>query len=223
VAFFGIEATEQIAKGGSFDLGFQALPVVFQKIPLGNLFGALWFFLLFLAGLTSAVAMAQPMIALLQESWGVTTARATTLVCGAFFVLTQPVIFFHRYGFLDEIDYWVGAIGLVVFALLEVVIFGWIFGMNRGWAEIERGAILKPARFFRFVLQYVTPVYLAGILGFWAWKELPGMIAMEGVAPESQPYRVGARWLMLLLLFGTFWTVRKASAHWGRGASRFVK
>ena len=223
VAFFGIEATEQIAKGGSFDLGFQALPVVFQKIPLGNIFGALWFFLLFLAGLTSAVAMAQPMIALLQETWGVTTARATNLVCGTFFLLSQPVIFFHRYGFLDELDYWVGAIGLVVFALLEVVIFGWIFGMNRGWAEIERGALLKPARCFRFLLKYVTPVYLAGILGFWAWKELPGMIAMEGVAPESEPYRVGARWLMLALLFGTFWTVRKASAHWGRGASRFVK
>lgn len=223
VAFFGIEATQAIAKSGSFDLGFQALPVVFQKIPLGNLIGALWFFLLFLAGLTSAVAMAQPMIALLQESWGVTTARATTLVCGTFFLLTQPVIFFHRHGFLDELDYWVGAIGLVVFALLEVVVFCWVFGMNKGWAEIERGALIRPARVFRFILQYVTPLYLVGILGFWAWKELPAQLALEGVAPEALPYRVGARWLMLALLFGTFWTVRMASAHWGRGASRFVK
>lgn len=223
VAFFGIEATEEIARGGSFDLGFQALPVVFQKIPLGNLVGALWFFLLFLAGLTSAVAMSQPMIALLQESWEVTTERATTLVCGAFFVLMQPVIFFQRYGFLDEIDYWVGAIGLVVFALLEVVVFGWFFGIGRGWAEIERGALLRPFGFFRPVLRYGTPLYLSGILGFWAWKELPGRLAMEGVDPESLPYRVGARVLMLALLFGTFWTVRRASAHWNRGISGFVK
>jgi hypothetical protein len=81
--------------------------------------------------------------------------------------------------------------------------------------------MMKPSRVFRPVLQYVTPLYLAAILGFWAWKELPGKIAMEGVAPESEPYRVGARLLMLALLFGTFWTVRKASAHWGRGTSRF--
>lgn len=223
VAFFGAEATQQIAESGSFDLGFQALPVVFQKIPFGSAIGALWFFLLFLAGLTSAVAMAQPMIALLQETWSVTTERATNLVCGAFFVLTQPVIFFHRHGFLDELDYWVGAIALVVFALLEVVVFAWIFGIDRGWAEIERGALMKPARWIRPVLKYLTPLYLAGILGFWAWKELPGMIAMEGVTPESEPYRVGARLMMFALLAGTFWTVRKASAHWGRGASRFVK
>ncbi len=223
VAFFGVEGTEQIARGGSFDLGFQALPVVFQKIPFGSVIGSLWFFLLFLAGLTSAVAMAQPMVALLQETWGVTTRRATNLVGGTFFVLTQPVIFFHRHGFLDELDYWVGAIALVVFALLEVVVFGWVFGMNRGWAEIERGALIRPSRWFRPVLQYVTPVYLAGILGFWAWKELPAQLAMTGVAPESQPYRLAARGLILVLLFGTFWTVRKASAHWGRGASRFVK
>lgn len=227
VAFFGTEATQAIAQSGSFDLGFQAMPVVFQKIALGHVFGAAWFFLLFLAGLTSAVAMAQPMIALLQETWGIETRRATNLVCGAFFLLSQPVIFLHRYGVLDELDYWVGALALVVFALLEVVVFAWIFGMDRGWAEIEKGALMKPARILRPVLQYVTPAYLIGILGFWAWKELPGQLAMEGVAAESVPWRVGARVLMVVLLFGTFWTVRKASAHWqregGRGPQRFVK
>lgn len=223
VAFFGVEATQQIARGGAFDLGFQALPVVFQKVPLGHLFGTLWFFLLFLAGITSAVAMAQPMIALLQETWGIATSRATTMVGGALFLLAQPVIFFHRHGFLDELDYWAGAIGLVVFALLEVVVFGWIFGMEKGWAEIGKGALLRPAPVFRFILKYVTPLYLAGILGFWAWMELPSRMALEGVPAESLPYRVGARLLMAVLLFGTFWTVHKASAHWGRGASRFVK
>jgi NSS family neurotransmitter:Na+ symporter len=223
VAFFGVEATRRIAESGSFDLGFQALPVVFQKIPLGRLFGAAWFFLLFLAGLTSAVAMAQPMVALLQETWRVTIGRATALVCAALFLLAQPVLLFHRYGFLDELDYWVGAIALVVFALLEVLVFAWIFGMGRGWEEIERGALLRPPRFFRPLLQVGTPLYLAGILGFWAWKELPAQIAHEGVAPEAIPYRVGARLMMVLLLFGTFWTVRRASAHWDRGAGRVVK
>ncbi len=197
--------------------------MVFQRIPFGHVFGAAWFFLLFLAGLTSAVAMAQPMIALLQETWSMTTARATSLVCGAFFVLTQPVILFHRHGFLDELDYWVGTLALVVFALLEVLVFAWVFGMERGWSEIEKGALLKPSRVFRPLLQYGTPLYLVAILGFWGWQELPARLAMEGTPPESRPYLMGARALMLVLLAGTFWTVRKASAHWGRGASRFVK
>lgn len=151
------------------------------------------------------------------------TGRATNLVCGVFFLLSQPVLFFHRHGFLDELDYWVGSLALIVFALLEVIVFAWIFGMKKGWAEIEKGALMRPPRFLRPVLQYITPAYLAGILGFWAWKELPGQLAMEGVAAESIPYRVGARVMMVALLLGTFWTVRKASAHWGRGLGRFVK
>ncbi len=57
VAFFGIEGTKAIAQSGAFDLGFQALPVIFQKIPLGHLFGALWFFLLFIAYLNATSAI----------------------------------------------------------------------------------------------------------------------------------------------------------------------
>ena len=35
VIFFGAAETQAIAQGGAFNLGFQALPVIFQKIPLG--------------------------------------------------------------------------------------------------------------------------------------------------------------------------------------------
>jgi len=63
LAFFGLAQTKAIAAGGAFDLGFFALPLIFQKMFLGNIFGAIWFFLLFLAGITSSVAMAQPIMA----------------------------------------------------------------------------------------------------------------------------------------------------------------
>src|SRR3989338_10060709 len=66
VAFFGVAGTAAIAQGGAFDLGFQSMPLIFQKIPLGQLFGTLWFALLFIAGMTSSVAIIQPLMAFLQ-------------------------------------------------------------------------------------------------------------------------------------------------------------
>ena len=60
VAFFGLRQTELIAKGGAFDLGFVALPIIFQKLPLGEFFGMIWFLLLFFAGITSSVALCSP-------------------------------------------------------------------------------------------------------------------------------------------------------------------
>jgi SNF family Na+-dependent transporter len=214
VAFFGIPGTEDIARGGGFDLGFQAMPVIFQQVPAGNLLGALWFALLFFGGITSAVAMAQPMIALLEESWGFSRRRAVGMLAAIMFVLTQPVIFGQRFGVLDELDYWVGAVALVIFALCEIVIFGWVFGLDRGWREIERGAAIQPPRFFRIVIKFVTPTFLAVILGWWAVTEFPAKLAMEGVVTEARPYIIGARVMILALLLGVFALVRAASSGW---------
>jgi SNF family Na+-dependent transporter len=42
------------AVGGTFTLGFNTLPLVFEHMPLGRWVGFLWFFLLFLAAITSS-------------------------------------------------------------------------------------------------------------------------------------------------------------------------
>ncbi len=222
VTFFGIDGTREIARGGGFDLGFQAMPVIFQRVPLGEMIGAIWFLLLFFAGITSAVAMSQPMVALLEEGWEMTRQRAVTLVTGASFVLVQPIIFFHAYGFLDELDYWVGAVALVVFALLEIVIFGWIFGIERGWAEINRGAAMRPPTFFKLVIKYVTPAFLAVILGWWLITEVPAKLMMQGVSPQARPYIIGARVMIVGLLLAVFALVARASRGWDTDAIHAV-
>jgi hypothetical protein len=63
-------------------------------------------------------------------------------------------------GSFDEFDFWTGTFSLVVFGFLEVVIFAWVFGMDRGWDEITRGADLKVPHVFRFVIRYVTPAFI---------------------------------------------------------------
>ncbi|TFH20452.1 MAG: sodium:calcium symporter, partial [Myxococcales bacterium] len=208
VAFFGVQGTREIAAGGAFDLGFQAMPVIFQRVPLGDMLGALWFLLLFFGGITSAVAMGQPMVALLEEAWDLPRRRAVALLGAAMFVLTQPVIFFHGHGFLDEIDYWVGTLALVVFALFEVILFAWVFGMERGWREIERGAYILPARFFYPVIKYVTPMFLFTILAWWSVTDLPSKLAMHGVSSEARPYVLAARLMIVAVFVGIALIVR---------------
>lgn len=41
VAFFGLDATKQIAQGGAFNLGFVSMPIIFgsNHFPLGEVFG----------------------------------------------------------------------------------------------------------------------------------------------------------------------------------------
>jgi SNF family Na+-dependent transporter len=191
VVFFGIAATGDIAQS-TFDLGFQSMAVIFQQLPLGGALGALWFLLLFFAGLTSAVAITQPMVALIQEGFGITRGRAVAIVGALLLILSQPTLLLT--GVLDELDFWAGTFCLLLFGLAEVVIFAWVFGMDRGWPEITRGAQIRVPAIVRPVLQYVTPALLGLILLGFSWQTLPDVIGSGGTTT----------WIARGLLVGVF-------------------
>lgn len=207
VAFFGIPMTTQIAQGGSFDLGFVSMPLIFERIPMGEIFGFLWFLLLFFAGITSSVAMGQPVIAFLEDEFGMSRKKAVGLLALVVLVSVQFVVFFLKYGFLDEMDYWAGTFGLVVFALIESVLFMWVFGADKAWKEINEGGDIKIPFFFYYIMKYITPLVLAVIMIWWFIKDAYPVLLLEHASPESVPYIWGARILMMLLASGIFYLV----------------
>lgn len=197
-AFFGPIATRQIAESGAFNLGFVSLPLIFDRLPIGTLFGTLWFGLLFFAGITSSVALTQPAIAFLEDEFGWPRSKATIGVWSFIFLAVQPVILGR--GFLDELDFWAGTAGVVLFATIEIILFSWVFGMKKGWAEITRGADIKVPRIFYYVLKYVTPVYLIGLLVAWISQQGKDVITLAGTPPEQLVWKWGARALILAVL-----------------------
>ncbi len=213
VAFFGVAETRLIANEGSFNLGFQSLPVVFQKIPLGQLFGAMWFLLLFIAGITSSVALTSPAVAFLEDEFQWARAKAVNTVFAVLASCTVLVIAFFRFGFLDELDFWAGTFGLVVFAAFEIVIFSWVFGVRKGWEQMHLGADLKVPKIFKFILKYVTPVYMLVVLGAWTYQEAIGKLLMKGENPLHRPYLWGARAMFVGLIAITAFMVRVAWRH----------
>jgi SNF family Na+-dependent transporter len=213
VAFFGLQQTQTIAASDSYNLGFVSMPVIFQQIPMGNFLGFMWFFLLFFAGITSSVAMAQPLISFLKEQFGFTHRKATLLIGALIFVAVHFVMFYYEFGFLDEMDYWAGTFSLVIVALVEVIVLAWIFGIDNGWRELTRGADIKVPVFFKYIIKYVTPAYLIFILVFWTYQEAIPTFLMEGIDSGEIYYRWGSRAMMLLILLTLILMIR---AGWKR-------
>lgn len=215
VAFFGLAEAQIVAKEGAFNLGFQTLPIVFQKIPLGQVFGTMWFVLLFIAGITSSVAMLQPIVAFLEDEFGWKRERAVNAVFAVLAGCAIPVVLFFKHGFLDELDFWAGTFGLALFAVIEIIIFSWVFGVDKGWTEMHRGADLKVPRVFRFVLLVITPLYLLAIFAVWTWQDAIGKLLMEGEEAANRPYLWAARLLFVGIIAGTLLLIRAA---WRRKA-----
>lgn len=191
VAFFGVSGAMAVAQSGSFNLGFVSMPIIFQQMPLGQLLGAMWFGLLFFAGITSSVAMATPIVAFYREEFGYrreSVAWTVGAVALAFGLLT---IFWFQYGFLDEWDYWAGTFGLAVMAFVEVIIFMWIFKPENAWRSLHQGADIRIPNVFKFIMTYVTPVYLGIILVWWAVTQAFPILTLEGGASAGGPIPEG--------------------------------
>ncbi len=221
VAFFGLVKTQMIAEGGAFNLGFVSMPIIFQQIPhIGQFLGFIWFLLLFFAGITSSVAMAQPLISFLKEQFNFSHNKATYTIAAFIFIAVHFVVFFNRYEFLDELDYWAGTFGLVVLACVEVVIFAWIYGMDKGWKELNQGADIRLPRMFYYIIKYVTPLYLLLLLAFWTYQDAIPTLLMDNVKDVNIPYRWAARGFMALLFAVFSFMVYKA---WKRNKPDYSK
>jgi len=226
VIFFGVAETQAIAQGGAFNLGFEALPVIFQKIPLGQIFGGMFFFLLFVAGITSSVAMTQPAIAFLEDEFKWKREKAVKVVFSVLVSLTLLLILFFKHGVLDELDFWAGTFGLVVFATLEIILFSWVFKIKKGWEEMHKGADLRVPKVFKFIMTYVTPVYLLVLLGVWTYQDAVKNFLMRDPAnvhhadAAHHPYLWGARIVIVLLAAAVMLLIRKA---WDKKKAEAVK
>ncbi len=198
--FFGPADMQSIVGSGVFNLGFVTMPLVLNKLPLAQIFSFLWFFLLFLAGITSSVSLAQPAVAFLEDEFDISRKKAVTIFGIVAFILCQPAIFFLKNGVVDELDFWGGTFFLVLFATIETILFAWIFGMEDAWDEIHKGADMRVPGVYKFIIKYITPLFLISILTIWFTQEWLPVIFMQKVAPGDKIYVLCTRLGLVAIL-----------------------
>lgn len=175
VGYFGIEGMKDLVQqAGGLGLGFRTLPYLFQQWGpvLAIVAGVLWFGLLFFAGITSSLAMGTPVLGFLRDEFGWKRNSAAWAFGAIVFILGLPTVLFFQYGVFDEYDYWAGTVSLVVFAMFEIILFAWVFGIDKGWEEITRGADMKVPVIFKYIIKFVTPailifVFVGSLPGIW--------------------------------------------------------
>ncbi len=183
VAFFGVSGA--IGAGLSlFDLGFKVLPVFFVSIPLGAFFGFLFFFLLFLAAVTSSLSMLQPSMAYLEEAMRVRRKFSTLLLGVMTFFITGFVVYFScGLKAMDTLDFWMGQVAVYVFAMIQIISFAWYFGAEKGRKLANEGSQIKLPKAYSYVIKYLTPTVLLVVFVMWVAKDVLGVIGSGKLSP----------------------------------------
>lgn len=185
---------EECAKLGTFGLAFQSMPLVFGKIPFGGIFMSLWFAMLFIAGLTSAISIIQPLISFCEDDLkfsrkkSVATIGAISLAGGILAIAGLAA------GAVDELDFWGGSFLLVLLGTIEAIIFSVILGRKKSetdpdeseaMALLNEGAIIKLPKAFRYIILYVCPAGLIALLVAWILHDGIDVLLLRNIASDA--------------------------------------
>ncbi|MBO5255759.1 MAG: sodium:calcium symporter [Opitutales bacterium] len=183
VAFFGVAGA--VGAGLSlFDLGFKVLPLVFFRMPFGEIFGFLFFFLLYISAITSSISMLFPSVAFLEEATGMRRSTSTPLLGLISFFISLFVVYFSKdLKAMDTMDFWMGQVTVYIFAMVQTILFAWVFGAEKGRLLANEGSLLKLPKVYSFIIKYITPVVLLAVFLFWLANNVFGIMGNDDLSP----------------------------------------
>ena len=171
IAIFPIVFANGLAPSEGPGLVFVTLPIAFSAMPLGILFGTLFFVLLSIAALSSSISLIEPGVAWLIESLKIKRTTATIILgftawfLGLFSALSFNLISeFTIFGrnFFDATDFLTSQIMLPLGGIFIAIFVGWIMKKE----HVLEGLGFKEDFIFKawyFSVRYIAPT-LVGLV-----------------------------------------------------------
>ena len=195
---------------GNEGLTFTWLPRLFEQIPAGRLFMALFFLALSFAAMSSLIAMIE-LATRMGVDLGIARRHAVPLVGVVGFILGLPSAW--RLDIFQNQD-WVWGLGLMVSGLFIAIALA-IFGTDRFRREVinTEDEPHPVGAWFTFVMRYVVPVEFVALMVWWFYQSAANY-DREGWWDPRHTYSVGTtvvQWgllIILLLLVNRWWAAR---------------
>jgi NSS family neurotransmitter:Na+ symporter len=183
----------------SIGLAFVAYPRAVSLIPGGNLFGAIFFFCLVVAGLSSSISIIEAFTSAVVDKFGLRRGLLVTAVSiigflGSIVFTTQAGLFW-----LDIVDHFLTHYGLVVVGILECILVGWLFKLEALRKHINSISSLKLGTWWNGLIKYFVPLVLGTVLLVDLVHELS---KSYGGYSWTSLILIGVDWVLLTLLAG---------------------
>lgn len=177
----------------SIGLAFVAYPKAVSLIPGGNIFGAIFFFSLVIAGLSSSISIIEAFSSAVVDKFNVSKKKLVTVLCAA--GLVGSIIFTTQGGlfWLDITDHFLTHYGLVVVGILECVLLGWAFNLTTLRNHINKVSSFQLGRWWEYLIKYFVPIILS-------------IIVIGDIYHEIQTPYEGYSWVSLISI-GVGWLI----------------
>lgn len=158
-------------------LMFSTLPLVFEKMPFGQVIGAIFFVLVLLAALTSSISIMEAIVSMVMDKFKVKRWKAVIGITLVSIVLGIPSAWgFGLLGdfkildmdFLSFFDFAANYVLMPIVALATCILVGWVVKPKTIEDEITKnGEKFARKGIFRLMVRFLAPIFLLMILVFY--------------------------------------------------------
>lgn len=153
---------------------FVTMSNVFARAPFGALVGGVFFFLIFIAAITSAIGLVEALASSAMDSLRLSRTQAVWGLLAVLFVLGIPIALsqgpwahitvFGR-NFFDLFDFVSGNVLLPLSGLMIALYVGWAWGFERFQAETNVGArTIRVAGYWKPLVTFLIPTAIVVVL-----------------------------------------------------------
>ena len=153
---------------GGGGLAFVTIPAAVTLLPgypiSTAVFGTIFFVILWLAGYTSLLSIVEPVYAGIRDKFGVGRKLGVSIVSLLMFLVGLLYVF--KPGLIDPVDFMVGSTNLIWIVMLEAIVAGWMYSMDKLIAYTNPTAELRLGAWWKVFVRFVSPIALGIILSY---------------------------------------------------------
>ena len=157
----GVAVPDLVTQGTG--LVFIVYPTVFNVLgDWASVIGPLFFFTVYLAGLTSILSTIEPLSFSIQNKFGWSRNKTMTILC--VFGAAVSMIYATAMGsyILGIADTFVNQIAILIGVIFECIIFAWIFKAENIIPKLNaKSKSIKLGKWWIVVVKYVLPIFIA--------------------------------------------------------------
>jgi len=148
----------------SIGLAFVAYPKAVSLIPGGELFGAIFFLCLVVAGISSSVSIIEAFTSAMVDKFALKRKTLITIVsiigfCGSIIFTTEAGLLW-----LDIVDHFLTHYGLIVVGIAECILVGWFFNIKVLREHVNKFSSLRLGLWWDILIKIFVPLVLGIIL-----------------------------------------------------------
>jgi NSS family neurotransmitter:Na+ symporter len=172
-AVFAFSGGDPAALGKGPGLMFITLPKVFNTMPGGAVIGTIFFMMVLLAALTSAISLMETIVSVVMDKFKLKRWISCLVVLGISLLLGLPsALGFSVWAevkilgmqFLDLFDFVSNSVLMPVVALATAIFVGFILKPQTLIEEAELYGKFKAKKLFEVMIKWIAPVFILAIL-----------------------------------------------------------